>query len=192
MTKQHQLKKMAHDKIDEIIQEIELPEECSIDANSLADTQIISQLIQEELYDEAIKFLALGLPKREAIWWGYICSQELEKSEQQLDVQNALRVIHEWIQNSSEELRISAKAFADKLALYTPSSWVAMAIFWSGGSLAPKGKPPIEPEPFMSGYAVANGLILAAEKSEHPLKKKKLFIKRGLHIAMGGNGKIAV
>ena len=181
MTKQHQLKKMAHDKIDEIIQEIELPEECSIDANSLADTQIISQLIQEELYDEAIKFLALGLPKREAIWWGYICSQELEKSEQQLDVQNG-----------SEELRISAKAFADKLALYTPSSWVAMAIFWSGGSLAPKGKPPIEPEPFMSGYAVANGLILAAEKSEHPVKKKKLFIKRGLHIAMGGNGKIAV
>ena len=54
----------------------------------LADTQIISQLIQEELYDEAIKFLALGLPKRR--FGGVILFSGI-KVRTTADVQNALR-----------------------------------------------------------------------------------------------------
>lgn len=185
------LKKFDHQKISVIMDEIELPEYLLSEAKQKNhDIQIVNFLIKNDLFDHAIKFLAFGLPVREAIWWSYICADELERDEQCLNTQNALRCINDWVKSPAEERRLCAKVFAEALGLYTPSSWSAMAVFWSGGTIAPQGKPEVEPEEYMSGYAVSNSLILAAERDKFPGEKKKLYIKRGLHIAMGGNGRI--
>ncbi len=185
------LKKFDHERMSEFIEEVELPERFSDQIHeNKSDMQIINFLIQSELYDEAIKFITFGLPTREAIWWAYICSDELEREEKNANTQNALRVVNDWVKNPNDEIRRKAKVFADALELYTPISWAAMAVFWSGGSISPADKPEVEPDEYMRGYAVSNSLIIAAERDENPVEKKKLYIKRGLHIAMGGNGKI--
>ncbi len=185
------LKKFNHAKISEFIDEIEVPEEfCDQVRNQRTDMRIINFLIQSELYDEAIKFLAFGLPIREAVWWAYVCSEELEKDEKCSNTQNALRAISEWVKKPNDDIRRQTKVFADALDLYTPTSWAAIAVFWSGGSIVSQDKPEVEADKFMSGYAVSNSLIIAAERDKKPAEKKKLYIKRGLHIAMGGNGRI--
>ena len=171
------LKKFNHAKISEFIDEIEVPEEfCDQVRNQRTDMRIINFLIQSELYDEAIKFLAFGLPIREAVWWAYVCSEELEKDEKCSNTQNALRAISEWVKKPNDDIRRQTKVFADALDLYTPTSWAAIAVFWSGGSIVSQDKPEVEADKFMSGYAVSNSLIIAAERDKKPAEKTKLYI----------------
>ena len=172
------LKKFNHDQIQDILAELEL----SIDKKT--DMGIINLLVGSDQLQSAVKFLALGLPKREAIWWGYICASDISKE--------TVDTIEKWVkQPDDEDLRRNAGKLAETLGLYVPFGWVATALFWSGGSIAPLDKPEAEPELFMCGEAVANAIFLAAEQSEDDsTDKMKLYLKQGLHIAMGGNGKI--
>lgn len=74
---------------------------------------------------------------------------------------------------------------------FTPSSWTATAIFWRGGSITPEGRSEIEAGEEMCGEAVANAIIIAAHKlSDKPSEWFEHFLKQGLHIGMGGNGRI--
>jgi hypothetical protein len=179
------LKKFDHEKIQDILQELELPEELR---NRLAakniDMEIINLLVGNEHLQAAVKFLALGLPKREVVWWAYICAAEIDGHAETIDL------IQQWVKQPNENLRRKAGDIAEELGLYTPLGWAATALFWSGGSIAPPDKPAAEPELFMCGEAVANAISLAAENSENSNEKMKLYLKRGLHIAMGGNGRI--
>jgi hypothetical protein len=181
MPEENILKKFNHEQIQDILQELELPAEL---ANKLTDKKtdmaIINLLIGSDQLQSAVKFLALGLPKREAIWWGYICCEEKEPNN----------IIEQWVKQPDEILRRDAGKLAEKLGLYVPLGWVATALFWSGGSIAPADKPEAEPEPFMCGEAVANAISLSAEQAENSTAKLRLYLKRGLHIAMGGNGRI--
>lgn len=185
------LKKFNIGVSDEIIEELDLPKESLKEMKKYdTDISLINFFIQSEMFEQAIKYIALGLPLKEAIWWAYICAQDAEEKKSHLNTQSALRTVNQWIRTPSEELRQSNKNFAETLQQYTPTSWAAMAIFWSGGSIAPVGRPPIEPLPFMAGHAVSNAITLAASEAESYIDKVKHYIKQGLHIAMGGNGRI--
>jgi len=187
----NQLKYFSHDKIPSIIEELDLPEEIKPKLETAStDIKIIHALNDASLFNSTIRFLALGLPKRQAIWWAYLTAQTIDGNSDNLHAQNALRLTEGWVKNPDDAKRYSAKELADILQLYTPSAWAAMAIFWSGNNIAPKGRTPVLPGPFMSGHAVANTVILSAESSEKPLDQVKYFLKQGMHIAMGGNGKI--
>lgn len=187
----HQLKKFDHQQLKEMLTSLELdtPIVESIPDNA-SDMRIISTLIDTGQLDSAIQFLALGLPKREAIWWSYIGIEPIEHNKKCLHTQQGLKNINDWVHAPSEARRQSAKSLSDSLELYTPTSWANMAIFWSGGSITPKGKPEVKATPHMCGQAVSNALILAADQSDNPAQTKKQMIQQGLHIAMGGNGRI--
>ncbi len=185
------LKKFNHEQIQNILAELELP---PVLAEKLTDRKtdmgIINMLVGSDQLQAAVKFLALGLPKRESIWWSYICSKETT-NDKDSDISNkTIDTIEKWVKQPNEDLRRNAGKLAETLGLYVPLGWVATALFWSGGSITPPDKPAAEPESFMCGEAVANAISLAAEQSEDSIDKMKLYLKRGLHIAMGGNGKI--
>jgi len=190
MIQQH-LKKYNHSQLNTIIQELEIPDELrdSI-ASQSSDVGILNTLISQKHYSAAVKFLALGLPKREAVWWAYICVETVEKNKQDLQTQQALKATSEWVRQPSEENRQKVEPLAKALELYTPASWAAMAVFWSGENIAPPGRKPVKPAEFMSGHAVSNAIFLAAEESEATDDQLKTFLKQGLHICMGGNGRI--
>lgn len=186
-----QLKKFNIDNYDNIVPELELDKKFSEIINRCtSDAETLSTLIHAKLYFPAVKLLTLGLPTREAIWWGYLCCHDLEAESGVLATQNALSTVSQWVHVPSEKLRLQAKALADHLELYTASSWACMSVYWSGGSIAPKEKPIVEPAEFMCGHAISNGIFLAANESEDTISAFSKYIKIGLHIAMGGNGKM--
>lgn len=188
---EHQLKKFNHDNIPDIIKQLELSATIEESINQFqTDIEVFNALIDCQHYQQAIKFLSLGLPKREAIWWAYISAEQVEADKNCLKTQNLLKKANDWVRNPDEEKRRSIYGLSQSLDLYTPSSWMGMAIYWSGGSIAPEDKPEVHPRPFMFGKAVANAINLATEMHQQPIEQAKLYIKQGLHIAMGGNGKI--
>ncbi|MCK4869706.1 MAG: hypothetical protein KAS93_01210 [Gammaproteobacteria bacterium] len=191
MAEEQVLKKYNHENMLHFIPELELDSKLQEELGKYTtDMQIINFLVRAEQYEPALKFLAMGLPKREAIWWAYICTEELEGEKDCLKTKNALRIIQEWVKQPDDNLRRQAGDLGEALEFYTPTSWTATAVFWSGGSIAPKGKPEADPTPYMCAQSVANAITLAAEQSDDTPAKMQLFLKRGLHIAMGGNGRI--
>lgn len=187
------LKKFNLSKIDLIFDEIEWPENILSDIQSKpTDLSIVQYLVDQQYFDQAIQLLAFGLPVREAVWWGYVVAASTEQEKSCANTQHALRLIESWVRTPDAAQRIAAKNYADALMLSTPTSWIAMAVYWSGGSIAPAGQPDVEPAEFMAAYAVANGLLIAAEQSTEVVVAKKNIIQRGLHIAMGGNGCISL
>ena len=188
---EHQLAKFNHIDISAILQQLELPEATQSHIEpTTPDIGIITQLIDLNELDAAIRFLALGLPAREGIWWSHLAATKTESKLTCVKTQNTLKNTAEWVKHPSEERRIAAKKLAQDLELTNAASWSAMGIFWSGGNIAPKGQPTLEPELFMRGHATANSIILSAECTTTTTDTKKYFLKQGLHIAMGGNGKI--
>lgn len=165
---------------------------CLIDAK-LQATEFLQRLINEKFYHDAIQFLAHGLPKREAIWWAYLCAEQTELSDEaDNDILNALNIIKTWIYEPKESTRRLAEKASEKLTFKTAVSWAAIAVFWSGGSITPPDQPAVEPNEFLSAKAVAGSVMLAAV-SKNPEKideNYQHFIAQAIHIANGGNGRI--
>jgi hypothetical protein len=67
-----------------------------------------------------------------------------------------------WMQQPAEEQRRQAQAAAEAADHKTPASWVAMAAFWSSGSLAPPAAPVVPPGEHLTAHAASGAVMLAA------------------------------
>ncbi len=186
-----QLKKFNHSKLSLYLNELELPESLVTEFIAMDNPlAIIQQLTSQQLLESAIKLLALGLPKREAIWWSYLSALDVEKNVTTLLHQTALKTIENWVYKPSENLRQSAGKLADKLEYATASAWAAAAVFCSGGSIAADNRFAVMPDAMMCGHAVSNAIIINSYQADEAESYLKKMLRRGLHIAMGGSGKI--
>lgn len=152
----------------------------------------LSLLIQKKFYRDAIIFLSHGLPKRESVWWGCVCVRQTLQKETSSHEIEALEAAEKWVYSLEEEEGLKAKTLSETLELKTPSSWVAMAAFWSQGNIAPKGVSPVKTPDGLVAHAIAGAIMLAATiinpvTVDIPYEK---FILYGLDIANGGNGKL--
>lgn len=191
----HKLKKFLITDYHQIIEELDLEDkEYDLIKNTHSDAETLSMLVKYKRYSSAIKYLALGLPKREAIWWGYLCCNHFESDQENnaglLGTQNALSTISKWVHSPSEDLRIRTKSLADNLSKYTAIHWACLSVFWSGGSIAPIDQAKVEAAKYMANHAVSNAIYLCATKTKDQDKTFSEYLKIGLHIVMGGNGKI--
>ncbi len=189
---QHHIKKFAFAKLNKILNSLECESELLKQLRALdSDLAILKHLEQTALYPRAVKFLAHGLPKREAIWWAYLASEALEKDLDDTSTQSALAVIDAWVRQPTELHRREAGTLGQTLEYYTPTSWAATAVFWSGGSITPEDRPFVEASDEMCAEAVANAIVISAHKLTNNLSDNfTRFLRQGLHIAMGGNGRI--
>ncbi|WP_226643348.1 DUF6931 family protein [Microbulbifer variabilis] len=152
----------------------------------------INQLVEAGLYPDAIKLLAHGLPKREAVWWACLAARDIQSPETDEDNVSALIAAETWAKKPSEESRLKCKALGDKTKHKTPASWAATAASWCHGSLAAEGEPVVEPPEHLYAHAVAGSITLAAVLSDpvDPAKRFDRYMKQGLDLARGGNGKV--
>jgi uncharacterized protein DUF6931 len=147
---------------------------------------------------DAIRFLAHGLGKREAVWWACVCVRSTLSPKSPPAALDALRCAEAWVYQPSEENRWAAQVAAEATQFDHPAGWAAQAAFWSGPSLTrpiqvPPGvpaPPPVPPGPFLAAKAVANALILAGvlEDPDGAQDKYRRFLQRGMDIARGGSG----
>ena len=152
----------------------------------------INRLMEAGLYPDAIKILAHGLPKREAVWWACLSARDVQNPQTDEDNVNALIAAESWVKKPAEDARLRCRELGEKTKHKTPASWAATAASWCHGSLAAEGEPVIEPPAHLYAHAVAGSVTLAAVLSDpvNPSKAFVRYLKQGLDLARGGNGRI--
>ena len=159
---------------------------------SMSTINFINMLSQKILFVDAIRYLAIALPRREAIWWA--CATHRTLGPAQLDdikEQDAWRIVEEWVYNPTEDTRNQAYAIAESLGYQTPGAYGAMAVFWSGGSVSPpESSQVIPPGPGLAGTAVGASILMTCAKGEPKgaVERHAEALKIGLDVAYGGNG----
>jgi hypothetical protein len=153
-----------------------------------APKQLFDLLVEKNHLLDAIRLLAHALPKREAIWWAFQCARQVHGKPEPA-VAQALTATEKWLLDPKEETRRGTEAAAEPAGLGTPAGCTAIAVFWSGGSLAPPHAPVVPPKDHLTGHGAASAILLAAvltepEKAE---QKHRAFLKLGAEVAAGTN-----
>ena len=178
--------------VSEICQSVTLtPEAKALEKPGALAPVLFEAMVSQGLYVDAVRFLARGLPKREAVWWACLCARDRLPPEPSPVILAALKAAEDWVYKPTEENRRAAMAKAEAAQFDTPSSWAAVGAFWSGGSMSPEGNPVVPPGEHLTGLAVAGAIMLAAAQTEpqHATERYQQFLAYGANIARGGRGR---
>jgi hypothetical protein len=146
--------------------------------DTLTPRQFFDALVKEGRFEDAARFLAHALPKREAVWWASQCARQAHGANPPPPVAAALLAAEKWAADPSEDNRRAAKEKSDAAELKTPAGCAALAAFFSGGSLGPPNVPAVPPGEHLTAHAAAGAVMLAAvltEPQKAPEKYKKFF-----------------
>lgn len=159
-----------------------------------SSTTFFNRLMDNKLYMDAIRFLALVLRKREAVWWACLCVRDVMTDKVTHEDKRALLAAEEWVIKPTEENRQLASQAAEATKFETAAGWAAMGAFWSGGSMTPPGTPVVPPQEDFTGRAVGGSVLMSAayqfEDEKQLNERYELFLERAKEIANGGSGKL--
>lgn len=147
--------------------------------------EYLGALIEGEHFADAVKFLAHLLPRREAVWWAWMCAKKgLGKAPLQ-EEHAALTATEKWISEPTDEHRRAALEAASEASLESPSGCAALAAFLSSGSLAPEGMSDVPPPRYAAAKAVYGSLVFSAVtvEPEKAPEKFRRFLNYGLELA---------
>jgi hypothetical protein len=122
----------------------------------------LGALIQRGFYNDALRFSAYKLARREAVWWGALCLWERMRPRPNSAQEAALQAIVGWVQNPGDESRRAAEAAGRKAGINSPIGILALAVYFSEGSISLPGCPDVQPDPHATAQQVAAAVVLAA------------------------------
>jgi hypothetical protein len=146
--------------------------------------EFVRTLVERELFADAVRFLAYALPKREGIWWAWVCARHAAGAEPPPVIKAALDATERWITQPTEENRRLAMRAAEAAEFGTPAGCAALAVFLSGGSIAPPDAPPVAPGELMTAKTIAGSIILSAVSTDPAAAPDKFrtFVAQGLGV----------
>jgi hypothetical protein len=159
----------------------------------LAPTHTVSQFFtvlagQLALAEDAIRFLATSLPKREAVLWAVACVK-LALPKPSPEAAKAIACAEAWVKDSSEANRRACEPAASAAGQNTAPGCLACAAFWSGSLSAPH-LPPTPPRDDLTGIGVTAALLLAAViDPARAAEMRTRFVALGADVV---NGKLKV
>jgi hypothetical protein len=141
-------------------------------------------LMEKALYADAVRFIAHALPKREAVWWAWVCARRSAGENPQAKIKAALDATERWIAQPNDDNRRLAMTAAQKAEVGTAAGCAGLAAFFSGGSLAPPDAPPVPPGEFLAAKAVSGAVIFAAvaKEPEKAPEKFRSFVAQGVEV----------
>jgi uncharacterized protein DUF6931 len=144
----------------------------------------LNLLVAKKLYADAVRFLAHALPKRECVWWAWVCARRSSGEKPAPKIQSALDATEKWIAQPNEENRRAAKGASDAAGIASAAGCAGLAAFFSGGSLAPPEAPSIPPGDYLTAKAVSGAVIIAAVSPppEKAPERFKSFIAQGVEV----------
>jgi uncharacterized protein DUF6931 len=163
------------------------PEALALLDATVAPRPYLDRLRDAGLYLDLITFLAHALPKREAVWWGCRCVRMAVGPEPKPEVADALKAAETWAAAPGDVNRRKAYPAAEAAGFAHPAGSVAVAAFFSGGSLAPPNLKEVPPADHLTGTCVAAAVQTAAVLNE-PAKADdayQAFLAVGLEVARG-------
>ena len=174
----------------EVCARFELSEEArALSRSGQTPAQCLDTLMDKQLFPDAIRFLAHGLPKREAVWWACYCAKTAAEANLPAPESAAIQRAERWVADPSEENRTALMPAAEAAKLGTPAGCAALAAFLSGGSMGPANVAAIPPAETLTGTAVAGAVMIAVvvKEPQKAAEKYRTFLNRGIEIANGKN-----
>ena len=137
------------------------------------------------LAEDAIRFLAAALPKREAVLWALACVRSVLPKPSP-EAAKALACADAWVKDPSDANRRACGAAAEAAGHGTAPGCLADAAFWSGGSLSAPHLPPVPPRDDLTAAGVTGALLLAAvtDPARAP-EARTNFVALGAEVASG-------
>ncbi len=134
---------------------------------------------------DAIIFLAHLLPRREAVWWAVQCVRAMLGAAAEDDALNAADA---WVRDPEEDRRRAALAAAEAARPRAPTTWLAFAAGWSGGSLSAPDSDPARPPPSACAMAANAAVMLAATRGDPAGVGRRILAcgEAGVRFAEGG------
>ena len=124
------------------------------------------QLRQAHRTTEAVEYLGHALPRAEAIAWaGRVLDDESRRIELTPAARRALDTALRWLGEPSETHRRAARAAAEALRKPVAERFLALAVFYSGGSVAQLGLPDTLPPPSAAARFATGAIEQAAYRS---------------------------
>jgi hypothetical protein len=133
----------------------------------------LDSLEKQELFPDAIRFLAYKLPTDAGVKWASACVKELRAPEDK-EKDEPLDASDQWVKAPGDPTRWAAKKAADNVKKAGPSKLLAMAVFMSGGSIASPGAPETPPPKYVAQKLIA-GTVQVAVVSFQPQKAKERY-----------------
>jgi uncharacterized protein DUF6931/FHA domain-containing protein len=143
--------------------------------------QFVELLLSREQYPDAMRVVAHAFTKRSAVDWAGRCVRAATGDDLTPQDDAALKAAEAWVAEPDEDRRRKAHAAAEAAEHKTAASWVAMAAFWSSGSMAPATAPVVPPAPHLTSHAAAGAVMLAAvaKQPEKAPEKYAEFLRIG-------------
>jgi hypothetical protein len=144
----------------------------------------VALLMEKKFYPDAVRFIAHALPKREAVWWAWVCARRSAGEQPPPKIKGALDATERWVAQPTDDNRRLAMAAAEKAELGTAAGCAGLAAFFSGGSLAPPEAPPVPPGEFLAAKAVSGAVIFAAvaKEPERAPERFRSFVAQGVEV----------
>jgi hypothetical protein len=156
---------------------------------TLSPQGFLALLAEAELVGDGIRFMAFAMPVREAIWWACVTAHATAPQQTPLETR-CIESAVAWVYGPGEAQRRACFALAEEAEFQGAAAYAALAVFWSGGSLAPEGMPDAPADPKLGPIGVGASVLLSITRGD-PLALTTRFeeaIMRAINIANGGNG----
>ena len=146
----------------------------------------VALLMSKKLYADAVRFVAHALPKREAVWWGWISAKKAAGADPPPKIKASLEATEKWIAQPDDEGGRAAMAAAKEAQTTTAAGCAGMAAFFSGSSLGPAHVPPIPPGEYLTAKAVSGAVIYAAVGKDpvNAPDRFQSFVTQGVEVAV--------
>lgn len=144
-----------------------------------------TDLVKRGKAEDAIAFCAYLLARREAVAWGCRCFRGVLGNG---TPSPGLLAAETWVDAPSEDARLAAYERWNDGDREDPSSWLAIAAVWSGGSLVPNLPNAMAAPPFLTANMVRVALVLTLNKRPRHAKAgdAQEWVRAGLRIAETG------
>jgi hypothetical protein len=123
---------------------------------------LLDALVEAEHFDDAVRLTAFLLDKPAAVRWAADGVRSVQGPRLAPADLAALDAAVAWADDPTDEHRRAANAAAEATDYSTGAAWVALAAFWSEGSLAPAGLPAAPPGETLCCQGVTGALMIAA------------------------------
>ncbi len=157
--------------------------------DGLTPRAFLDELVAKKHYPDAVRFLAFALPKREAVWWACLCARQAYSGGADAKILAALAASEKWVTDPSDANRRAAFAAAQAADIGNPAGSTGVAVFFSGGSIAPPNVPEVKPPERATAQAVAGAVMLAAvmKEPEKMAAKYQKYLTLGIEVGNGAN-----
>ncbi len=143
-------------------------------------TSFLEKLVAANQHASAILLIASSLPKDQALQWARRTLEDLQIGSKTSWEADRMEQIDRWMEDPNDTMRRSVHEMVSSDDFQNPWSWLGLAVFWSGKSIAPPDLPDVPPDRFLTSKGIYAALQICA------LQDPKNAISRYLHMIQTG------